>query len=562
MSSRQRQQQPGNTLQETTSPGYASHRIYANVRLNGSTPIRFMVDSVASDTKLYWKSNDRLRYGTIEDLFLEYTNSFERDSFKVQTITGRSMNDSSIGFEDLLDVVYHGIKDVYKVTLRNGKTVKITEDHSLMCANGYHTKIIPQSFNESPRVISVDNYNMVNGESEFAPYDDKTLTFMGLWMADGSYRHLSRKSDRELSGVQISTDKGIETFNWLQEFVTGLTDTRIHIPLVCSPNGEVSIYRKSLAESVYSVFGNVDSYTKRVPEFLFIATNAQIASFLRGYFSGDGSIYELHDKKYGSFYEASCVSVNRALLEDVSTLLDRLGIKHNIQNPYKQSKTGYKSHQLYYKLTIRDEPSVQKFVEMIGFIKRFRFKKREIYRRNKRLRPVSLRQIRSIEYIGPQHIYDISVAKTEAFVANGIYLHNTGADVSIVSTASANSIKLNTKNSTGTLNLVGVTGGSGAPLVNVSMAIETQPAFSTSVAVTNSNFNLLCMRDLSRVYDVNIRGGKASLIPRSPAAVNAINTIPDPLLATAPAPVLDLSPEQMKIGVIVITILLVLGVLS
>ena len=71
-----------------------------------------------------------------------------------------------------------------------------------------------------------------------------------------------------------------------------------------------------------------------------------------------------------------------------------------------------------------------------------------------------------------------------------------------------------------------------APLVNVSMKVETQPAYTTQIAVTTSNFNLLSMRDLSRVYDVNIWGGKASLIPRSPAGtteVNAINTVvPNP----------------------------------
>jgi hypothetical protein len=62
------------------------------------------------------------------------------------------------------------------------------------------------------------------------------------------------------------------------------------------------------------------------------------------------------------------------------------------------------------------------------------------------------------------------------------------------------------------------------------------------------------------VYDVNIRGGRASLVPRDPAAVAAINTIPTP--PSTPVPTFNLTEEQMKIGVMVATMLLVLGVLN
>jgi hypothetical protein len=62
------------------------------------------------------------------------------------------------------------------------------------------------------------------------------------------------------------------------------------------------------------------------------------------------------------------------------------------------------------------------------------------------------------------------------------------------------------------------------------------------------------------VYDVNIRGGRASLVPSNPAVVAAINTIPAPL--STPVPTFNLTEEQMKIGVMVATVLLVLGVLN
>ena len=111
-----------------------------------------------------------------------------------------------------------------------------------------------------------------------------------------------------------------------------------------------------------------------------------------------------------------------------------------------------------------------------------------------------------------------------------------------------------------------------APLVNVSMKIEIQSAFTTQIAVATSNFNLLSMRDLSRVYDVNIRGGKASLIPRSPAGtteVNAINTVvPNPTTVppvdnvVIPVSPLNLNENQIQMGVMLVAVLLILGILS
>lgn len=40
----------------------------------------------------------------------------------------------------------------------------------------------------------------------------------------------------------------------------------------------------------------------------------------------------------------------------------------------------------------------------------------------------------------------------------------------------------------------------------------------------------LSIKDLSRVYIVNIRSGKISLIPRGQAQIAAINTLADPVV--------------------------------
>lgn len=406
-------------------------------------PVKVIADSVTGDSMLYWKEDNELKYGSMEELFINYHDSLQKDLFQVLTVENNSANTAKIVFKPISDVTYHGIKDVWKVIIRNGKSIKVTQDHSLIAADAYSKKMTAKSFNDigiKGAVISVDDYNIDNKK---IPIDNNMLTFMGLWMADGSYEKLGKK----ISGIRISTGGEQNILNWLTKFSCNYNEGEPCLKYSQSRNGDVFIHRMSLGNQLLSEFGDVDSYTKRVPKFIFTASNEQIAAFLKGYFSGDGSIHICNNNpkcsnfKYGSYYAVDCTCINRQLLEDISILLDRLGIKHNISTPFKQSKTGYKSNQLFYKLIIHAAPSVKKFVEKIGLIKKFEYKDRESYKRDKKQRPVSLRQIRTVEYIGKEPVYDIvGVFDTSKFVINGICVSNTGNDITLITKASADYI--------------------------------------------------------------------------------------------------------------------------
>jgi len=105
-------------------------------------------------------------------------------------------------------------------------------------------------------------------------------------------------------------------------------------------------------------------------------------------------------------------------LEDVSILLDRLGIKHNITSGYSRGLVWGKYQQrLQYKIVINHGMAVNRFMGLIGFVQERPFKRRTRFT-DKRYCDISIRGIRTIQYIGEKPVYDISV-ESEAFVANG-----------------------------------------------------------------------------------------------------------------------------------------------
>jgi len=147
-------------------------------------------------------------------------------------------------------------------------------------------------------------------------------------------------------------------------------------------------------------------------------SDEEIAAFLKGYFSGDGS-------KYFSENRLICdaTSVNRPLLEDIQVLLSRLGIRSNIDGGFIPTCF---SDLRQYKLKIEWRKSVKKFFERIGFIV-LDGSIAENIKPCYEERAFSRRGIRRIVYVGKEKVYDLKVLPSEGFVANGILCHNSGS---------------------------------------------------------------------------------------------------------------------------------------
>ena len=148
--------------------------------------------------------------------------------------------------------------------------------------------------------------------------------------------------------------------------------------------------------------------------------------------------------------------------------------------------------------------------------------------------------------------------------AAGRWMFDTGADISIMSSGLAKQIGLDTSRNAGSLNLIGVGSNRAAPLIDVQMQIENQPAFTTRIAVANSNFNLISKSDMTKVYDVNITAGGAKLSPKGSTSQAApINTLPQPELTTLPQlQSFQFTPENTQLLIIAVMFVIILGVLA
>jgi len=173
-------------------------------------------------------------------------------------------------------------------------------------------------------------------------------TFLGLWIAEGSY---NRKDT-----VRVSTsDKEMEV---VAELCKGLFGKITVYKKKNNKGRDIYIGSRPLYVLLRCVLGLEDGATrKKVPEITFNLGRENLAAFLRGYFSGDGSTYE---NQHGiGIVEASTAS--KELADQILYLLLYFGIVGTVYD--KKEWNGTNSHRIY----MTGGRWLSKFLE-IGFL--------------------------------------------------------------------------------------------------------------------------------------------------------------------------------------------------
>jgi len=260
--------------------------------------------------------------------------------------------------------------------------------------------------------------------------DSELLEVLGLYIAEGYSR--SVKGKKGLNQVYIaSSDKKI------REFVEKVFLSHFGLKKTENKNDR-SIFSSRI---VYELF--IDSLgmggsarEKRIPSLLLDLKKEKIASLLRGYFEGDGSV-SLSDIR------VTCDSVSEGLKHDLSFVLSRFGIFTKFYDYEKEP--GPKVREFYirkgrkipkFKITKIIIPSdfVRSFKE-IGFLSE---KKKNILERLFMRIPAGMRiehdecyaypKVVRIEDAGEKESYCLNVTSEHNFFANDILVHNCDGD--------------------------------------------------------------------------------------------------------------------------------------
>lgn len=333
--------------------------------------------SISGESKVYAKIDDRLWFGTISEL----------EKQKYQKLEVLTVANSKIIWKEA-KLINHGTAQLYKITLKSGKEIKVTANHNL-----FKRRFVHSSSSRLFEMIRTDNLKV--GDSiaipSYLPINasglqiGQNLTYLvGLWLADGSF------NDNRTINISLD-ERDTETIKKLRKiaFDLGLT---LH-ERYDHENGHGKTYRLCSRKLVKQLESLGCTYPKQIPNWVFLASDTQIVIFLEGYIAGDGHIPQ--DEKHKGTIQISCV--DKTVLEDLQTLFLRLRIFSHIS----ENKGKRKGKNPIWVL----ETTKKKYPE------------------------VTFRQIKSIESSGIEPIYDFSVPETEKFIANNILLHNTGEEI-------------------------------------------------------------------------------------------------------------------------------------
>jgi intein/homing endonuclease len=268
--------------------------------------------------------------------------------------------------KDGLEPLSHGYvspeSETLKITTRHGLELEVTKQHPLWVLDakegGKMVKAVDLSVGDHLRI----QYNMgIYGNDNSLDHPTvKEITpelayLVGGYIAEGWIPE-ARYS------VQISNSD--------EDFREKFLNNRIIKPFVEAQNKKLICCSREMVElfEVIGVDASWKCHTKRVPKKIWRASKAVQASFLRGYFDGDGS--------FGRSVGAS--STSHSLLLDIQQLLLNMGfnptveelnyqkIKKVIGTFIGQNKNPVKSVRRSWRISIPTSQN-KKFVEEIGF---------------------------------------------------------------------------------------------------------------------------------------------------------------------------------------------------
>jgi V/A-type H+-transporting ATPase subunit A len=170
--------------------------------------------------------------------------------------------------------------------------------------------------------------------------------FLGLFVAEGYIRS---------KGTAVFTGTDPELLTRFTQLATSLFGVKARLKKWGHKAPNIEIYNRVLVKFLKMLeFGGV-SDTKTVPKLVLKSSDQAVASFLKGYYLGDGSF---------SDGEIELTTASRRLQNELSYLLLRFGILHSLTTRWIKDKE-------YYRIFIRGKENLKRFLDLIKEEKNF-----------------------------------------------------------------------------------------------------------------------------------------------------------------------------------------------
>jgi intein/homing endonuclease len=346
----------------------------------------------------------------------------------------------------------NGVRDLWRVTLENGDTLKVTANHPILSwyKDGalnemFDCKSFKRVYKTLEDGLSIgDKVYTLNQFAIFGDNNDQDLAkLLGYIVTDGYVCNSGKIGEKHVVEFSNIRKEYVDEFVMLADKVFGLKDSEIRFhPERISKDGVTHHRFWSVAfsnrDSPLLVFlrsiGCYDKITREISilQYAFHFSAIALGAFINRCWSGDGCIYTYEGAEGGfGITHLNLSNGNRNFLLLFRYLLKKIGIYAS--HIYKDKKD---IDAKGVSLRIERIADQEQFFNFCGLVygKELESRKaidnlamRTHWRRHGGLSCLTRTKIVNIEYAGQEIVYDIEVDTRHNFIANGLVVHNCSA---------------------------------------------------------------------------------------------------------------------------------------
>lgn len=248
------------------------------------------------------------------------------------------------------EILDNGIKEVFKVTTKTGRSIDATANHPLFTANGW---MAIEHLNVGDKVAIAGNLGFF-GNHEMNMNEIKLLAYM---IGDGNYTTKAIRFCNSSESIIKEMQRAVNYFDCeLVQYKSGRDIDYNIVKKFQRNNNRFPNTIKELLEH-HEMFGD-NAHNKKIPKEIFKLSKNDTALFLSRLYATDGWAHAKNNKQvigYGS--------VSKELISDIQHLLLKFGINSYINyKPDKRKEDGGS----YHNLLITNSHDVIKFYKEIG----------------------------------------------------------------------------------------------------------------------------------------------------------------------------------------------------